>query len=211
MYLIDNTYFVNKYQIDGILESNNGVSQKLNDYIENFVIDFLQTLLGAVNFTELDSFITDGVLDDNAPQEWKDLVNGKTYQKNGKTYVWKGLVYLKGSQKRSLLTNYIFCKIIADIETNNGLATISTKNAVKGVPRSHFVNVWNELCEQVGVMPIEHRRYTLTYHFGVPVYDYFVKGCNENGYVTLFQYLKDFDFEGVNYGFLEFMNRLDIG
>jgi hypothetical protein len=96
MYLIDKTYFRNKLQINGLYDGNNGIEAKLDDYISIYVIDFLQKLLG-VDFEELKANITDGVLDTGAPQRWLDLINGKSYTKDGKDYVWKGLLYQNGS------------------------------------------------------------------------------------------------------------------
>lgn len=211
MYLIDNTYFKNKYQIDGILESANGVSSKLDAYIDNCVVEFLQTLLGAVDFEDLNSNIENGVLDENAPQRWLDFVNGTTYTKNGKDYVWKGLIYTNGSVKRSLLTNYVYCQIIADLETNNGTAVIETKNVVKSVMRSQFVTIWNELAEQFNSF-CNQSTATVTYIDGVPFYDYY-GNTEDNGYVTMATFLKDHeeDYANVNLTFVQPQNRFDLG
>lgn len=210
MYLIDNTYFKNKYQIDGILESQSGVSTKLTAYIDNFVVEFLQKLLGAVDFEDLNSNITDGVLDSGAPQKWLDFVNGASYTDNGKTYVWRGLLYLNGSVKRSLLTNYVYCQIIADLETKNGTAVMETKNVVKSVMRSQFVNVWNELAEQFDVC--NNIIGNVSYIDGVPFYDYY-GGSEGNGYVTMAKFLIDnkANYENVNLFIREYQNRFDLG
>ena len=210
MYLIDNTYFKYKYQIDGILESASGVSTKLDAYIDMYVIDFLQKLLGAVDFEDLNSNITAGALDLGAPQKWLDFVNGVTYTDNGKTFVWRGLLYTDGSIKRSLLTNYVYCNIIADLETNNGTAVIDSKNVVKGVMRSHYVGVWNELAEQFGLC--NSIVGNVSYVNGIPFYDYY--GNSEgNGYVTMAKFLLDHrvDYENVNLYFVEVQNRFDLG
>lgn len=211
MYLIDNTYFKNKYQIDGILESQSGASLKLNAYIENYVIEFLQKLFGAVDFEDLNSNITDGVLEDDAPQKWLDFVNGVTYTKDGKDYVWKGLLYQNGSVKRSLLTNYVFCKVIADLETGNGKNVIQTKNVQQQTMRSHFVTIWNELAEQFNSF-CNNQIGTVTYIHGVPFYDYYGMG-EDNGYVTMATFLKDHeeDYANVNLTFVQPQNRFDLG
>lgn len=210
MYLIDNTYFKHKYQIDGILESASGVSTKLDAYIDVYVREFLQKLFGAVSFEDLNSNITAGVLKSDAPQKWVDFVNGVTYTDNGKTYVWKGLLHLNGSIKRSLLTNYVYCKIIADLETNNGTSVIDSKNVVKGVMRSHYVSVWNELAEQFG--QCNNIVGNVSYVNGIPFYDYY--GNSEgNGYATMAKFLIDHrvNYENVNLYFVEVQNRFDLG
>lgn len=210
MYLIDNTYFKNKYEIENVLESNSGVASKLDDYIETYVIEFLQKLFGAVDFEELNSNITAGVLDVGAPQKWLNFVNGETYTENGKTLVWRGLVHLNGSVKRSLLTNYIYCKIIADLQTNNGQATLEAKNVINNVMRSQYVNTWNELAKEFQCQNGVNGVYSEIN--GVPFYDYYGSDTG-SGYVTLSQYLthKNNDFENTNLNFVQFQNRLNLG
>lgn len=208
MYLIDNTYFVNKLQLDGVLNSNNGVAEKLESYIETYVIELLQALFGYTDFEDLNSNITDGALDNTAPQKWKDLINGKEYVKDGKTYFWRGLIYQNGNVKRSILANYVFCQIMADLQTNNGTAVIDSKNAVKSVPRGHYVSVWNELAmemkENCTYQPVR------TVVNGVVFTDYFQP--NNNTYVTLATYLNDnkTDFAELTIPDLKILNSFDL-
>lgn len=209
MYLIDKTYFRNKLQISGLYEANNGIETKLNDYISIYVIDFLQKLLG-VDFEDLKANITDGVLGTGAPQKWLDLVNGKSYTKDGKTYIWKGLLYQNGSVKLSILANVVYCNLIHDLVTGNGQISVDVKSSRMLVPRKNYIEVWNEIANQfnqsVDLQP------KISFIRGVKFTDYY-GGLSDNGYRTLTDFLIDFeeDYPNVNLclGY-EIINSFDL-
>ena len=209
MYLIDKTYFRNKLQVSGLYDGNNGIEAKLNDYISIYVIDFLQKLLG-VDFEELKANITDGVLDTGAPQKWLDLINGKTYTKDGKTYIWKGLLYQNGSVKLSILANVVYCNLIHDLVTGNGQISVDVKSSRMLLPRKNYIEVWNEIANQfnqsVDLQP------KISFINGVRFTDYY-GGLSDNGYRTLSDFLIDFeeDYQNVNLclGY-EIINSFDL-
>jgi len=211
MYLINKIYFRNKLELTGLNNSQAGTDEKLTDYINIYVVDFLQKLFGSEDFEELNTNIEEGVLKESAPQRWLDFVNGKTYDINGKNYVWKGLLYKNGSVDLSILTNVVFCQIFADLETNNGRISIDVKSAVKTIPRSHFIGVWNEIAEQFNICD-GLAQPKVSYIHGVPFFDYFGSDKNNN-YVTLSQYLTDFKdvYTNVNLNLgYEVQNRFDL-
>ena len=209
MYLIDKTYFRNKLQISGLYDGNNGIETKLNDYISIYVIDFLQKLLG-VDFEELNTNIVSGVLEPTAPQRWLDLINGKTYTKDGKDYVWKGLLYQNGSVKLSILANVVYCNLIHDLVTGNGQISVDVKSSRMLVPRKNYIEVWNEIANQfnqsVDLQP------KISFINGVRFTDYY-GGLSDNGYRTLTDFLIDFeeDYPNVNIclGY-EIINSFDL-
>ena len=209
MYLIDKTYFRNKLQVSGLYDGNNGIEAKLNDYISIYVIDFLQKLLG-VDFEDLKANITDGVLDTGAPQKWLDLINGKTYTKDGKTYIWKGLLYQNGSVKLSILANVVYCNLIHDLVTGNGQISVDVKSSRMLLPRKNYIEVWNEIANQfnqsVDLQP------KISFINGVSFTDYY-GGLSDNGYRTLSDFLIDFeeDYQNVNLclGY-EIINSFDL-
>ena len=209
MYLIDKTYFRNKLQISGLYDGNNGLETKLDDYISIYVIDFLQKLLG-VDFEDLKANITDGVLDTGAPQKWLDLINGKTYTKDGKTYIWKGLLYQNGSVKLSILANVVYCNLIHDLVTGNGQISVDVKSSRMLLPRKNYIEVWNEIANQfnqsVDLQP------KISFINGVRFTDYY-GGLSDNGYRTLSDFLIDFeeDYPNVNFclGY-EIINSFDL-
>ena len=104
MYLIDASYFIREIHIPNVNESNNGSGENLDYFIDEKVRLLLSTkALGGTLFAEFNGYVSNGVLSNTAPQKWKDLVNGKTYTKDDKTYIWEGLLQTKGTFKKSLL------------------------------------------------------------------------------------------------------------
>ena len=209
MYLIDKTYFRNKLQISGLYDSNNGVEKKLDDYISIYVIGFLQKLLG-VDFEEINTNIVSGVLEPTAPQRWLDLVNGKTYTKDGKDYVWKGLLYQNGSVKLSILTNVVYCSLMHDLATGNGQISVDVKSSRMLVPRKNYIEVWNEIANQFNQsVDLQPKKSFIN---GVRFTDYY-GGLSDNGYITLTDFLIDFeeDYPNVNFclGY-EIINSFDL-
>ena len=209
MYLIDKTYFRNKLQINGLYDSNNGIETKLDDYISIYVIDFLQKLLG-VAFEDLKANITDGVLASGAPQKWLNLVNGKTYTKDGKTYIWKGLLYQNGSVKLSILANVVYCSLMHDLATGNGQISVDVKSSRMLVPRKNYIEVWNEIANQFNQSVDSQPK--ISFIGGVKFTDYY-GGFSDNGYRTLTDFLIDFeeDYPNVNIclGY-EIINSFDL-
>ncbi len=209
MYLIDKTYLRNKLQISGLYDGNNGLEKKLGDYISIYVIDFLQKLLG-VDFEDLKANITDGVLDTGAPQKWLDLINGKTYTKDGKTYIWKGLLYQNGSVKLSILANVVYCSLIHDLVTGNGQISVDVKSSRMLLPRKNYIEVWNEIANQfnqsVDLQP------KISFINGVRFTDYY-GGLSDNGYRTLSDFLIDFEEDYPNANIClgyEIINSFDL-
>ena len=209
MCLIDKTYFRNKLQVSGLYDGNNGIETKLDDYISIYVIDFLQKLLG-VDFEELNTNIVSGVLEPTAPQRWLDLINGKTYTKDGKDYIWKGLLYQNGSVKLSILANVVYCNLIHDLVTGNGQISVDVKSSRMLLPRKNYIEVWNEIANQfnqsVDLQP------KISFINGVKFTDYH-GGLSDNGYRTLTDFLIDFeeDYPNVNIclGY-EIINSFDL-
>ena len=209
MYLIDKTYFRNKLQVNGLYDGNNGLETKLDDYISIYVIDFLQKLLG-VDFEDLNTNIVSGVIEPNAPQRWLDLVNGKTYTKDGKDYVWKGLIYQNGSVKLSILANVVYCSLMHDLATGNGQISVDVKSSRMLVPRKNYIEVWNEIANQfnqsVDLQP------KISFINGVRFTDYY-GGLSDNGYRTLTDFLIDFEEEYPNVNIClgyEIINSFDL-
>ena len=209
MYLIDKTYFRNKLQINGLYDGNNGIETKLDDYISIYVIDFLQKLLG-VDFEDLKANITDGVLDTGAPQKWLDLINGKTYTKDGKTYIWKGLLYQNGSVKLSILANVVYCSLMHDLATGNGQISVDVKSSRMLVPRKNYIEVWNEIANQFNQSIASQPK--ISFIGGVRFTDYY-GGLSDNGYRTLTDFLIDFEEDYPNMNLClgyEIINSFDL-
>lgn len=191
MYLIDSTYFERKpVKIPNINELQSDVKNEIDELIDEKVCEVLTGALGVIQFDELDSQIAFGVLDANADQKWKDLVNGVTY--DGKK--WNGLLYSRGGVKKSLLSDYVYYFYLNEFSpslTGVGFARQTGKNVenVSNVPQ--LVKTWNRFVEQYqgnrdGGLPRVQHRYGLTY------LDWLGGTRQRNdGSVTLLQYLSD--------------------
>lgn len=183
MYLINEANFTRELSIPNLTSSQSGNSVELAYYGDEKPRLLLQMCLGNVLFSQLDGQVTSGVLNVNADQKWKNLVNGCTY--DGK--VWRGLNYTEGSFKVSLLAYFTFWNWLNDSNSNNYQTQV--KNADNINPTSTMVNIWNRFLEMyqglnLKVCPVTH------YLNGVTFVDYFQGGTNSN-YVSLLQFLQD--------------------
>lgn len=207
MYLIDETYFTNKLEIQGIFDSNNGIAEKLNDYIDIYVSEFLQKLLGVKDFNELKTHI-EGALNSDAPEKWAKLIHGTTYTYNGVERIYDGLIKQKGSVKTSILANYVYCKLMADLETLNGKAVVDPKSSTKMLPRNHFVTVFNEIASEF----ICTNMYPSVRFIGSVKFIDYLKKDSASDYVTLSEFIieNEIDYPNANVSFIETINQFDL-
>jgi len=183
MYLINEANFTREISVPNLTSSQSGNAETLNLYADEKPRLLLQKALGNVLFSELDSQVTNGILDSGADQKWKDLVNGKEY--DGK--VWKGLNYDEGSFKVSLLAYYTYWFWLNELDSSN--YQTQAKNADNINPTSNLVNVWNKFLEMYqGLNTINFP--VVRYINGATFVDYFNGGQNSN-YVSLLQFLID--------------------
>ena len=170
MYLISATatYFKGQIAVSNLTEPNSSVGELLNVYIDERVRLLLQNLLGNVLFDDLDSNITNGVLDNDAPQKWKDFVNGVNYTIDGKTFVWGGV--------KELLAFFVYHEFKSDLLLKDD--RIQPKNVTVTNPNSHLVSVWNQFLSmyQSGTICGCVRNYSYVLN---------------NGYVSCLRYLLD--------------------
>ena len=191
MYIITPDYFQKQYTIPNIDEMDSKNSTVLEICIDQYVRLLLQNALGYNLWKELDLNITDGVLNTGAPQKWLDLVNGKTYTKDGKTFTWKGLIYTEGIYKGSLLVPFVyyhFLKENVSLLTGTGEKVLDASNAIGVNSTQRMVMSWNDFVNQYQGQCFNYsvNRY---YHDGVLVDDYFTG--NDSEQVNLIQYLED--------------------
>lgn len=193
MYLISTQEFSRNTLISNVNEINTGINEEVNTYITSCVPKLLINALGTSLFAELNSQITDGELNDDADQKWLNLVNGVTYTKDDKDYVWKGLVYDNGLFKESLLTLYVWCEWYRNNLTSMtgvGQVQLQAKNADVVNPLPLLVKNWNSFLEmyQGGISYECTPR--VNYINDACFVDYF-NSNNTNNEVTLIQFLKD--------------------
>ena len=192
MYIITPDYFQKQYTIPNIDEMDSKNTTVLEICIDQYVRVCLQNALGYNLWKELDLNITDGVLDSGAPQKWLDLVNGKTYTKDGKTFTWKGLIYTEGIYKGSLLVPFVyyhFLKENVSLLTGTGEKVLDASNAIGVNSTQRMVMSWNDFVNQYQGQWSFSNHVNRYYHDGVLVEDYFTGNNIEQ--VNLIQYLED--------------------
>jgi hypothetical protein len=211
MYLIDGTYFIREYNVPNSAELQGNSSNNLEQYIDERCRLLLQMALGSELFTDLDDNITNGELDDDAPQKWKDLVNGVTYTKDGKDYVWKGLLQTEGTFKNSLLTPYVYYYWLkGNISSVLGVGEVITngKNATNINSTQRLIETWNNFVVQYqGNCTYKSNVFI---HNGVIIYDYYQNG--QSNYVNFLQFIKDNETEypDAPLEMFEFKNQIGL-
>ena len=191
MYIITPDYFQKQYTIPNIDEMDSKNATVLEICIDQYVRVCLQNALGYNLWKELDLNIIDGVLNTGAPQKWLDLVNGKTYTKESKTFTWKGLIYTEGIYKGSLLVPFVYYQFLKEnvsLLTGTGEKVLDASNAIGVNSTQRMVMSWNDFVNQYQGQCFNYsvNRY---YHDGVLVEDYFTG--NDSEQVNLIQYLED--------------------
>ena len=192
MYIITPDYFQKQYTIPNIDEMDSKNATVLEICIDQYVRVCLQNALGYNLWKELNLNIKDGVLDIGAPQKWLDLVNGKTYTKDGKTFTWKGLIYTEGIYKGSLLVPFVyyhFLKENVSLLTGTGEKVLDASNAIGVNSTQRMVMSWNDFVNQYQGQSLFSHHVNRYYHDGVLVEDYFTG--NDSEQVNLIQYLED--------------------
>ena len=210
MFIIDKTYFNGILNVPNIYEVNSDELDNLNKNIDKYVRLLLKNFLNAELFIELNSHLTGGVLDANAPQKWKNLINGLVYTKNNKTYVWQGLIYSEGSINISLLAYFVYYYSYQNtINSSVGQVLVNPRNAENVNPSEHLTNVWNEFIRMYqGYNSPNPEQY---YYNGVLFKD--CLGCGgDNSYVSLLQYVRDYkeDYPSINSLCFNYKNRFGI-
>lgn len=215
-YIVTREHFIKELSIPSANFDNRDIKGG-NDTFDMYMDKEARELLGnALNFTlfsDLDSYVdVNGVLSPTAPQKWLNLVNGKTYTKDGVDYRWKGLIYEEGAFKGSVLAYYVYCKWL---EYQVSQLTIMGEKRGEASNTSSFnstyrlTNIWNEFVSQYqGDYVNSGIKY---YLHGVPVTDYAYSG-NKSQYVSLLQFLIDneTDYPDAGLKLYEYKNSFGI-
>lgn len=193
-YIIDESYFQRELYVPNSDELNSGAFNELQSFIDDKARLCLKNALGYALFKDLDDNITDGVLNDDAPQKWIDLVNGVEYTLDGKTYKWQGLIYTEGAFKKSLLANFVYCEWLTYNQSRmSGVGEVVTtaKNAINVNSTQRLVTIWNDFVDmyQDGIYNYEYQEY---YHNNIKVIDW-LGNSTYNDYVSLIKFLVDND------------------
>lgn len=194
MYLIDETYFIKELSIPNLKEAQvYGETMEFETWIDKEARQCLKDALGYQNYSELDSYIDNGQLKDEAPEKWKNLVYGASFQLNGVNVKWEGLLIQEGVFKKSLLAQFVYAKWL-EFQTSKMTGTgekrtkSSGSQSVNGTHR--YVSVWNQfVTEYQGA--INFSQSSISFKNGVRFVDY--SSNVNNSFVSLIEYLKNHD------------------
>ena len=195
--LYDNTYFQN---LEGFIPNNKDVNaqpagsptriNKIKAFIKKYERQLMINALGVPLYNELQTAL------ENLPgadQKWKDLIEGRDYILNDKTYRWDGL---RGFDKQGLGVFYIYCNYLRSDEftyTTTGMVQNTSDNALSAEFINKYVISWAKFIEQYQgklyycVKNIYRGTKTLTFAQSGVVYSY----LDEEVQASLFQYLND--------------------
>ena len=216
---IDNTYFSGELSIPNSQSYPNsnldGNKVSLSQFIGEYEVELMTYALGYDLYSEFVlAFDSEGKLKQAAEQRWKDFVNGKEYEIDGKKFKWKGLRYIEGVIKKSLIADYVYCKYLENYQVSFGgvgTQTENAKNATKVSPIPRIVNTWNGFLskyqgEQGGNYP---KVVSTTYGSTVGV-DWMMQ--RYAGTVSMYQYLADHevDFPNLEMGLFKAMNTFGL-
>jgi hypothetical protein len=128
--IISRSYFTGIIKIPNVLDTapnSNllGNGNEIDIFIEEFEREILIKCLGYSLFTlfstQLDSKSMNG-LKQGSDQKWDYLLNGKEYDLNGQTVLWRGLKFKDGLLERSLIAYYVFCEFLNnDLQNYSGV------------------------------------------------------------------------------------------
>lgn len=192
MYLgIDETYFTKELTIPNLNEIGETLTD-LTEYVDQYGRLLLKGALGSVLYTDFDALLVDNDLPSGAPQKWLNLVNGKTYTKDSKTYVWQGLKYTEGSFKSSLIAEFSYYYYLTDKVsefTGVGLKVVDAKNAIGANSTQKAVTIWNSFLKKYQGRACKDS--ALTYWIaGTPVIDW-LGGRQGDDFVSMLVFLQD--------------------
>lgn len=191
-YLINEAYFQRELFVPNADDQDRSAYQELQEFIDDKARLCLKEALGYTLFKDLDSNITNGVLDGGAPQKWLDLVNGKEYTKDGYTYYWEGLLVQEGAFNKSLLANFVFYHwLYYNQSTMSGVGEVvlNAKNAININSTQRLTSVWNEF---VNMYQGKQTKYTYSEYRrnGIKVIDWIGNNTNDY-YSSLIMFLSD--------------------
>lgn len=143
MSLIDDSYFRGEINIAQLSQAT--VRSTLAQFIEKYEPKCLKQVLGlqfAIDFMEQIDPVS-GTIE----QRWLDLLNGKVYEFQGRSFEWIGFV---NDQKESLIANFIyFWWIRKEVQQTTGMGQVKPagENGTITSSMNTTVRAWNEMVE----------------------------------------------------------------
>ena len=151
MSLIDSTYFKDSNILANVNEpgQNIKINDELNLHIMKGERNVLSYAFGWEMWEDFKQYIING-MDVNTPQNYKDIIEGKTYEVEGKKCFWHGLI--QPETKESLLADYVYCTYRNENNTQTtgtGEAAIESKVGNKASITPKITKAWNMFIEKL--------------------------------------------------------------
>lgn len=199
--LIDGTFFERSILIPNVNEPepNNRTENVLDELIDICEDEVLSYAFGIPMWNDFKTlYLADP---ETIPQIYKDILEGKEYTKDEKTFYWKGLI--NSELKKSLLADYVYYRYSTDNVTQStefGQVATDVKIGNKASSTPKITKAWNDfLFELQGENIFGVSGYTyegnpyriisnrLGNGFGISYYN----GNTNNGIVSLMKFLSD--------------------
>lgn len=220
--IIDSTYFQKgKLFIPGSVQqpsvSGNAPTdiENITSYVERYESELMSYAIGHLNYKALQSaLVADPDLSESFNAIWKDLLDGKQYQKDGVWYYWPGLRRDHNGIKQSLVANYVYCKYLEDSTqqfSSTGMVSPNSDNSVAGSASLKLTQVWRDFIEEYQGEYEKDGRPSILYTRSGNVYADYFENANKPK-VSLYRYLNEessIDMDDVT--FFVFENRNTLG
>lgn len=210
----DNTYYQSgKKFIPNTSDQDAGYGVASKDTLNDIIIDTeRQLLIDCLNVTLYNELT---IALDNLPsadQKWRDLVEGKSYTKDGDTFYWEGL---RGFNKNSLVAYYVFCAYMQNDDSyysTTGVKKVEANGSVNSGTTKKYVNAFNEF---VAKYQDKYREDEVSYFvdcYGAVVGVDYYNQQNKSQNVSLEKFLKDHpdDFPDIAFRRYEMLNTWGI-
>jgi len=147
MALIDSTYFTNDINL------SLGTYSDIDQFIAKYEKEVLIGLLGYTLYTEMMAAYAASIatVPVPLPQKWDRLINGYTYDYNGVTIRWNGLI---NSDKVSFIAYYVYCQYIKSHQfpqSQTGAVQPQNENSVVVDGIANHTAGWNRFVELYGI------------------------------------------------------------
>ena len=142
--LIDYTYFIRELSLPQA--ANVEGRAVINSFIDKYEPKLLTAALGA----DLYAALVAGLAEETPLAIWTDLMTGKDYIYNLKSYRWTGL--RNTTTKESPIANYVYYWIMKNnISNTTGIGEVSPKgeNSFRANPSRKMTAAWNEMVDQL--------------------------------------------------------------
>ncbi len=151
MPLIDSTYFKDSNILANVAEP--GVSVNINQELDHQIKvgerDVLSFAFGWEMWEDFKQYIVNG-MDPDTPDNYKEIILGKQYEKDGRKCYWLGLI--QEETKESLLADFVYCNYRRDNSTQTtatGEAAIDSKVGNRASITPKYTRVWNRFIQKL--------------------------------------------------------------